>query len=213
MDELDDLKQLWQEFRPARKEPLFDQAQLTAMLRTRSEGVLARLRRNMILEATFGALVVLVLGAVVVLDLVRGNALLFGAMGVLLLPFFGYYWWTLRLMRSFQTNPGSLRERLRDTVAALESSLRLYTRMNMALIPPALLLGGWLGMNLGAGQSRHPTGQRLGHLVLVLLGALVSILLITALFYPLIRWLVWKTYGVHLQKLKDCLRELEEKEG
>lgn len=37
-------------------------------------------------------------------------------------------------------------------------------------------------------------------------------LLLTLISYPVMKWYVRKLYGQHLEKLKDCLKELEEAE-
>jgi hypothetical protein len=35
-------------------------------------------------------------------------------------------------------------------------------------------------------------------------------LLLTLVSYPVMKWYIRKLYGQHLEKLKDCLKELEE---
>jgi hypothetical protein len=35
-------------------------------------------------------------------------------------------------------------------------------------------------------------------------------LLLTLISYPVMKWYIRKLYGQHLEKLKDCLKELEE---
>ncbi|MEO6758895.1 MAG: hypothetical protein ABIO24_05530 [Saprospiraceae bacterium] len=207
MDETDDLKRLWQ------AETQRDAAhshrapeQLLSILKGRSSGSLRSLQLTILLEAIFGLCLMAFFwwwsDQVPELRWVCRSAALFFS------PLYILYYRNFRQLQRAQQPTGTLREQLQATLMHWESALRLYVRLNMALLAPIFLIGGVLGTYSGGGM---PAVQA------VLLDRwyfwLPAAVLITWAMFPLMRWLTRLSYGRHLEKLNRCLLELESTAG
>ncbi len=208
--ELDDFKQAWQASTAAAEAtaaPL-DGARIRELLRTRSSSALAKLRRNLLIDAVSSLVGIPVLlywswqADVHIQALLGVAAVLAGGLSVALL----YFRWQAGISLD-PTLP--LVEQLRSTVQVTERYLRIYERSLAALTMVALALGLGIGLILGAKAVQAvPQLPRPGWKFLLITSAsFVAGYFITAGIYRITLRLF---YGRHLDTLRACLAELEE---
>ncbi|MEO6039658.1 MAG: hypothetical protein ABIQ93_14690 [Saprospiraceae bacterium] len=203
----DDLKRIWQTdtqrdaaIRHHRPE------ELLPILKRRSRSTLRAMQMNILLEAILGLGVMAFFWwwSYQVPELrwvCRIAALAFS-------PLYGFYYRSIRQLQRAENASGSLRDQLRATLLHWESALRLYIRINMALLPPLFLIGAILGAYAAGAMEAVQTvvTQRWYYW-------LPAVALVTWAMYPLVVWLVRISYGRNLRKLKNCLLELEQPAG
>ena len=201
--ETDDLKRLWQN--ALQQETAAERRssqELSAMLKKGSRHALHTLQQNVLLEALLG-LSFLVFCGWLSFQLPELRWICWLAI-LLFSPFYVVYYRNFRQLQAAKQHTGSLRDQLQSSLVYWERILQLYTRMNMLLLPPFFIFGALLG------------GYSAGAMVVVenmiiqrWYFWLPAVALATWVMYPLVRWLVYITYGRHLEKLKVCLLELE----
>ncbi len=201
--EPDDLKQIWQtaqQHEAAGERRSVDE--LFTMLKKSSRNTLHTLHQNVVLEAVVGLGFLVWCGWLSFqqpeLRWICYLAILFFS------PFYVIYYRNFRQLQAAKQQAGSLREQLQSSLNYWEKMLQLYTRMNMLLLPPFFIFGALLG--------GHSAGAMQGVQKLLIQNwyiTLPAVALATWAMYPLVRWLVYMTYGRHLKKLKAGLLELE----
>lgn len=205
--DLDDFKQAWQT-QPAPADTALDAPRIRELLRQRSHSALAKMRRNMLLEAVSSLVGIPVLlyfswQADFRIQILLGLAALLAAgLSVALL----YFRWRV----GTSPDPGlSLVEQLRSTVRDTENYLRLYERSLVWLTLVALALGLGIGLIVGS-KAAHAVPQlpRPGWRFFLWTSASFVIgYFITAGIY---RITLRVFYGRHIDTLRACLAELEE---
>lgn len=210
--ELEDLKAIWQD-RPEtsrRQQSGWQQTsqqqddrqqtsrQIRALLRKRSRGLVAKMKRNLFGEL----LLVLVIYIPAILfylfefrekDPATGWALL-----LLLLCFTGYYYRKNKLLNDMQRPDAAIRANLERQLLTLRKYIRFYTIAGTILVPVMgiLALLPWFL----TGPERWK-GAGICTLVLVP---------ITFLSYRANLWGMNRLYGRHIKKLKGLLEEMDE---
>jgi hypothetical protein len=198
-NELDDMKQLWQN-NPAPASPL-DEQQLNAMLAMRSKTALGKLRNNLLLEAFLGAalLILMTRQAIVAPNDQARFAMI--EMALLILPLFIFYYYGLQSLQKGLSFSGNLRESLQESIAFWERSLRVYFWGGMILMPATIIAAASYRMGLNGESSILFFGSSTTVVLLKMLGLS---LFAGALVLVLIRF----SYGIYLEKLRQCLAEL-----
>lgn len=193
-------------------------SELTLLLHKRSANAIERIRRNMVYEILFGVVLTTV-GAVAAIRM-QSNILQFlGAFMLLLLllqtPVFILQGKKLKAAAGDATQ--NLRDTLKNQIFLVDAFIKLYLRYANWLIPSAALVGGFVGFTYGSRQGKDPAMEPLDRFLesTPLLGGLaVAVFAVLVIWgsYKYVRWAVWYSYGRHLEKLKQCLAELNEKE-
>lgn len=199
--ELDDMKQLWQN-NPAPVSPL-DEQQLSSMLSMRSKTALGKLRKNLLLEALLGVgLLVLLIRQAIVAPTDQARFAMI-EMALLILPLFIFYYYGLQSLQKGLSFSGSLRESLQESIAYWERSLRVYFWGGMFLLPATIIAAASYRMGLNGETSILLYGSSTAVVLLKMLGLT---LFAGAIVLVLIRF----SYGIYVEKLKQCLAELQE---
>jgi hypothetical protein len=199
-DELEDMKQIWQQTPPAAATTL-DAAQIHALLASRSKSAFAKLRQNLLLEAVLAVFleVFLLKRAFSAPDV--GTSIAIAQVAVVLLPCFYFYYLGFRDLQKGVNLGNNLRDTLRASVAFWRRALKIYFWGGVLLFPVVILAA--LQYKMEAQGASLEGGLPL--LAKVLGGTL---------FAAVIVWfLIRATYGAQVRKMEACLRELEAREG
>lgn len=199
-NELDDMKQVWQN-NPAPVSPL-DEQQLSAMLTQRSKTALTKLRNNLLLEAILGVALLLLLTRQAIVAPNDQARFAMIEMAFLILPLFIFYYYGLQSLKNGISFSGSLRESLKESIAFWERSLRVYFWGGMLIFPAVIIAAVSYRMGLNGDSSIILFGDN----SMILLKILGLTLFAGALVLVLIRF----SYGIYVDKLKQCLAELQE---
>lgn len=204
--ELDDLKSVW------KKSPGFAQktdAELSAMLRGRSMSIVAKIRRNVILELAFSFVASIAL-FIYALSLPNG-ALKSTAISIIVLFFIYsiYYYKKLILINRFDAVDNNLKQTLRSLINGLTNYLRFYRTSYLILYPIFFVLALLFGfIDTGKEIFLKIISQPK---VLFYLGALALSFFFLGTWFT--KWYLHKLYGMHVAKLAFMLKELEERES
>ncbi len=199
-DELDNMKQIWQNSpTPAAS---LDEAAMLRLLVQRSNDAYSKLRRNLLFEAIFAVccLVFIAFRIIKIQDTQAQMALL--QLFVLIMPLFLFYYFGYKNLQKNDLPVGSFRETLQSNVQFWQRALRLYFWGGVLLFPIVVIALGWYQMRL----------DNIGSLVVFAGGpwvVLAKILGITIFASGLTWFLVRWSYGIYVERLRSCLRELD----
>ena len=199
--ELDNLKTIWKEQRtPA---PAGDPGELSMLLQTRSRGPIARMRRNLRVEAIL-MVVTYIPTIIAYLTLFDGRLWMISLFLFAVLCFYAvYYYRKDRLLLRMQCVSCEVRSNLQGQVRALRKYIRFYVWSGTLVILIAMVVA-WATFRdamQAKGLPLHWWFQPIALLVLILPIA-------TGLFY-LNKWYVNKLYGRHAERLRAMLQEME----
>lgn len=206
--ELDDLQKTWKTLHAPTIEKNLDTQVLRNMLQTRSKGVLERLRINSLLEFRLNALCAFLLFVGIVIEDSFVMRVLFGVF-LLYEGLLGYYFYRkLHLLHTFASPDESLKSYFTKLNKELRKFLRIYKYGNALLMPPAFLAGLFMGTYYNSrGFVAQWLAQSASNFLLV-----VTVLTIIAsiLGYAFISLWTNRFYGVHLKRLEEYTKELED---
>lgn len=200
--ELDDLKYIWKS-----KEPGFqpkDESEIAQMLKGNSKSIVDKLMRSVWLELIFTFIAGL--GLLVYALTLPAGALKWTASAILLIlvAYTVYYIKKLMLLKRFNPAHENLRATLETLVTSLSSYLNFYKRSYTILYPIYFFLGLLFSL-LERGATEFLEALSKPRTISILL-------LVAGVFYFtsawLVRWLLRKLYGNHLDKLKALLNDL-----
>ena len=206
-DELDALKSIWKA--GSGEQAQLNREELLPLIRQRAQTAFSSMRRSLLLESVLGVLTTLVFGYIVS-QVAPGNGEVYLAalqmvfLGILPLGFF--YGAGFRHLSRGVASDARLVPALQQTIAYWDQSLRLYYWGGAVLMPAFMLSLAWFVNSLG-GQyffkiTDHMPWQRITAWILGL-----------SVFSMVFVWISLKTtYVKHVERLKTCLRELEEGE-
>ena len=218
--ELDSLKDIWknldeEDLRPARDE------NIQGMLQKRSQGSIAKLKRNLNRElAAIVILYSLMIGYYVfawhgrywelsVLLFVIGAAFVF------------YYYHKNKLLKEMQCVTCEVKSNLKHQLTTLEKYVRFYFIAGTILTPLAFFAGGTIVFfKTPPSQTgfvdpstivdaQLPVVTHVANHRFFLTFAIIGIALAVGIYF-LNRWYVNKLYGQHIQRLKELLMQMEE---
>jgi hypothetical protein len=200
--ELDELKDLWKKndavFRPR------PETELASMLRGNSKSIVDKLKRSVWFELTITIASGIAL-LIYALTLPSG-ALKWTSVSILAIfvAYSFYYVKKLMLLNSFNASHGNLRETLDHLVQNLSSYLNFYRRSYTLLYPVYFCLALLFGA-MERGFDRFVTVLSEPKTIAYLIG-------FAAIFYFgstwLVKWILQKLYGNHLEKLRSVLKDL-----
>jgi hypothetical protein len=200
--ELDNLKMIWKEQEtPA---PATDPDQLAFLLQMRSRGPIARMRRNLRVEALL-MIITYIPTIIAYLTMFAGRLWVISLFLFVVLCFYGvYYYRKDRLLGRMQCVACEVRSNLAGQVETLRKYIRFYVWSGTLVILIAILVALETlrySMQLKAMPIHWWFEQAFLPALLVPFAV--------GLFY-LNKWYVNKLYGHHVEKLREMLRELDE---
>ncbi|QDA59324.1 hypothetical protein [Hymenobacter jejuensis] len=202
--ELHELRRRWQQ-QPASSQ-IIEQQELDAILARQSDGIIERLRRSARLELylNFGVLLVsLALAWLAQPFWVRMLGWVLVVVGGVCIV---YLWRKLHLLRRMDDPAGDLRAHLLRLASGLRALICFYFRFTLAMLP----VTGFVQVLMVASTAKRDISlTTLPGLALVV--GLVVVL--PALLYlpvaSVTRLYLQRLYGQHLDRLEECLRELQ----
>ena len=211
--ELDDMKK---QLRERLQSPGAEKSatELIRLFHKKTETAVGKIRRNMLLEIAFGAVMVTGFGIAAWLYsswAVRTMALLMFLIMLVQAP--AFYFQSSRL-KNIAITQGNLRETLNNLVFIVGEFIRLYLKYASWLIPFAAVLGGVVGFTIGKNDVDDPAMKPLdAFLDAYPVWGGVAVIAFAAFViwgsYRYVRWAVWWSYGRYHEALKQYLKELE----
>lgn len=210
MTELEDLKNIWSSnIEKDIGQQVVEQDKIRALLNKKSTNIIDRVRKNL-----FGEIILfficLILVASVPIYLQTKQVLIVCTLIIVLIfiPYLVYYLKKYQELKRFFSYNQDIKSSLQMLIKQLEKYINIYFWGSLLLTPiSGFLLGFAILYEMKA----------LGFLIYfnafssTTLSMILSFaLLLTLISYPIMKWYIRKLYGQHLEKLKDCLRELEE---
>ncbi|MGE4288845.1 MAG: hypothetical protein AB7E36_09160 [Salinivirgaceae bacterium] len=204
MNDLDNLKDAWKTISKPGAMSAYSADELRRMVRKRSNNELSKIRRKIIMEWSVAFLLslFLVLFVRVINPADTKFALLF--IGVILGVSFIPY---LKVIRLKLANHPDLKSYLTLFIERFERLIKQYIRMAAFLIPVAGLGGFLLGFHSAARQEWQEIIQGYNGLWLILFVGLIS----CCGYWIQKRYFRW-IYGKNMQRLRQCLDDLNEME-
>ena len=200
--ELDNLKTIWKEQEALA--PVADPEHLAWLLQLKSRGPIARMRRNLRVEAIL-MVVTYIPTILVYLGLFEGRLWLISVFLFVVLCFYGVYFYRKdRLLIKMQCVTCEVRSNLAGQVKALRKYVRFYIWSGMSVILIAMVVAvatvRWAMLQKGIVihwwlQPKFLPGVMAPFAV--------------GLFY-LKQWYANKLYGRHVERLREMLLEMEE---
>lgn len=220
--ELDSLKDIWKDLddkdlQPGREVPV------SSMLQKRSQGTIAKLKRNLNREL----FAVVTIYSVTIWSIVMYQRL-YPELGVLLGlvggAFLFYYYHKNKLLKQMQCVACEVRSNLKQQLATLEKYVRFYFVAGTMLTPLAYFAAGVIILFNGqeitpplrdlpfeaeTSVSQMPIASHISnHRFFILFISMGIVVTVCTYFFN--RWLINKLYGQHIQKLKELLLQMEE---
>lgn len=206
--ELDDLQKTWRTLNTdLPTDNKLDTDSLRTLLQTRSKGVLEDLRVNSIREFWINMLCAVLVFVAIVLENSFTMRLIFSGF-IVYEVLLGYYFYRkLLLLHQFASPDESLKTYLTKLSHELHWFLRIYKYGNALLMPPAFLAGLFMGAYYNAnGFLAKWLSQDMNNNALIIAGLTLGA---SILGYAIVTWWTNRLYGVHLNRLENCIKELE----
>ncbi|MEA5401874.1 hypothetical protein VB776_03030 [Arcicella sp. DC2W] len=196
--ELDELKYIWQQTSlESISSQVIGNDEFLAMMKGKSNAVITKLKRNLILEILVSILFLPVFlyfiffTDVAIFHKYVCSILIFTTVATLVI-----FWVEYRSLQAFETRLDLITS-LKITVKQFSKFIRIYMIINYILLFPMMFYGLIVGLELN--------GETLSLKFL-----LIYTIIISPLGYFWIKFYIRKVYGQHLDKLKNCLAELAE---
>lgn len=204
--ELDNLKALWRDIDQKYVHQNNDE-QILRILQKRSQSPIAKMKRNLLWEL----ISVIVLYSLAIWYFVATSKGRYWELAVLLfvvgLSFLFYYYRKNRLLAEMQCVTCEVRSNLEKQLTTLEKYVRFYFVSGTVLTPVAYFASAFIVLFKSSVLNEKLTGLA-NYIPVLVIGILVTIG-----SYFLNRWYVRKLYGQHTRKLRELLRQTEEKDA
>lgn len=199
--ELDELKNIWQKTsQESISSQIVQKEELSLMIKGKSKDALSKLKRNMVIESILSLLCFPFFIYIILLpDIAVFHKYVCGILFVVTAIILGFFWVEYRIIQNFDANVDLITS-LKSTVQQLSKFIRIYLIFNCILLLPMMFYGSIVGL--------ETSGLEISSNFLLING-LVTIL-ISPLGYWWVKFYLKKVYQQHLEKLKNCLAELEE---
>lgn len=205
MDELDNLKDAWKTLSDAQRSKQYSQTELMQLVKRKSNNELLKIRRKLLLEWTM----VLVLSVLLVLYIgwLNPSDALFAVIFLLIILIVSFVPY-LNLIRFKMIHYTNLRSHLTEFIARYDKMVSDYTKISFVTIPVGVLGGFAFGY--------HSHGSRYGWSDLFEAKKFILLLVLLVLIsiggcYLQKSYFKW-FYGRNLNRIKQCLSELDEVE-
>lgn len=204
--ELDDLKGAWKQHTQQTEKKLLSDEALHALLRSKATNAIDLLKRSIRFELWFTILFIMICIVVGFVTAEQATRNISFITSILSCGFVFYYYKKLMLLDNLAVENKPIKETLTKLVTQFEKFLWFYRWGYNILIPIALLVGAFVGIQAA-------TGKDFIEIVLeVKLWATVIVILvpIAVIFNFGIKLYLKKLYGNHLAHLRSILLELEQ---
>lgn len=208
MIELEDLKNIWSsKIENDISQQTIEQEKIRALLKKKSTSIIDKLRKNLLGEIIMFCVCLVLVACVPVYLQTKEIAIICGLIiAFIFIPYLIYYLKKYNELKKFFSYNQNIKSSLQLLISQLEKYLNIYFWGSLLLTPiSGFLLGFAILYEMKAlGFLIYLDVFSTGNLSLILSFAL----LLTLLSYPIMKWYIRKLYGQHLEKLKDCLKEL-----
>ncbi len=210
MTELEDLKNIWSKtIEKDVGQQVVEQEKIRALLNKKSTNIIDRVRKNLFGEIVMFCVCLLLVACVPFYLRTKEIIILCVAVvGLVFIPYLIYYIKKYLELKRFFSYHQDIKSSLELLITQLEKYLNIYFWGSLLLTPISGFLSGFAVLY---------EMKALGFLVYfdVFSSATLSMilsfaLLLTLVSYPIMKWYIRKLYGQHVEKLKDCLKELNE---
>lgn len=205
MDELDNLKEAWKTLSDVQRGKQYSQSELMQLVKRKSNNELLKIRRKLLLEWSMviilSVLLVLYIGWLNPSDALFAVIFLLVVLGVSLVPY-------LNLLKFKMVHYTDLRSHLTEFIARYDKMVSEYTRMSFITIPIGVLGGFAFGYHShGARYGWSDLFETKKFIILIVLLIVISL----GGCYLQKSYFKW-FYGKNLDRIKQCLTELDEAE-
>lgn len=210
MIELDDLKNIWSSnIEKDIGNEAVELEKIRELLKRKSGNIIEKLRKNLLMEIVlFFVCLLLIMCVPFYFNSNEVSILCFIVIAIIFIPYLIYYIKKYKELKKFYSYHENIKSNLQLLIAQLEKYLSIYFWGSLLLTPVSGFLSGFailyemkaLGFLLYFDIFSYST------LSMILSFALF----LTLLSYPIMKWYIRKLYGQHLERLKDCLKELLE---
>jgi Ca2+/Na+ antiporter len=218
--ELDSLKDIWKNLDEDDLRPGSRELPIESMVQKRSQGSIARLKRNLNREA----LAVVIIYSITIWYIIAYQQL-YRELAVLLLliggGFMFYYYRKSKLLQQMECVDSEVKSNLKRQLSTLEKYVRFYFVAGNILTPLAYFAAGMIilfntpdapdnnHISIDVALSNLPRAEHLtdNRFFYLFIGTGVAL---TASIYFVNRWWINKLYGQHIQKLKELLGQMDE---
>lgn len=203
--ELDSLKNAWKTISDAQRKNEYSDGELMKMVKKRSNNELLKIRRKLLVEWTVAIALSVLL--VVFIQIINPNdtkyALVFVGL-ILLVSFYPYY----NLLKLRFTQQANVKCHLKEFLSRFDLLVSQYIKLSVILIPIAGIGGFLLGFHSASNADEWQSFFTLRNL-LILIGfvGLISV----GGYWVQRRYFKWM-YGKNIERLKNCVSDLEEAE-
>jgi len=211
--ELENLRTIWRVSMERQPAPEDSAEQIRALLGRRSQGLVAKMKRNL-----FGELI-LVLGIyipAILFYFFGSGGKLSGMGGALLLPiafFAGYYYRKNKLLAGMQCLSCAVRSNLDRQVATLQKYIRFYTIAGTILVPVMAIFSFFVtSRSFPRASSGFIPSLTNPHDWKTLWICAMGLISVTIVSYYANTWHINRLYGRHIKKLGPLLEEMNEEE-
>lgn len=198
-NELDDMKKIWQN---APAQASLGAQQIEALLSKRSKSAMANIRTNILVEFGLGIFITLLL--LVAATQVSGESTRMALLQLtfLLSLFFPFYLLALKTLNKDLSLNRPLQQLLEEAIKFWQTALRIYFWGGVLLLPAVFIAVRWLRLQImGTGNIQFFTGST----GLILLKSALAWLLVSVVFWELVRFSYWR----HVERLQKCLDEFK----
>lgn len=206
--ELEDLKEIWQQYasHQAEKTSLNEQ-EIKKLLKGKTQTAISYINRSIVKEGGSLILLTLILAAA---SLIYGDVLT----RLFFIPILGicvvytiYYIFNYQQINKIAINEDKLKDTLHNLINTLEAYLRTYFYGNLILSPitflSSFLYGALIFRDKTASQALESS---------TIISGLIIFGVIMLFIYPIMRWHIKRNYGQYLEELKKYAKELEAEE-
>lgn len=210
MIDLEELKHLWKDnIDSSVHRQQVNSEEIKTLLKAKSANIIDRLLQNLRIEIGVFMICLLLIACVPFYFHAREVSIVcLLVIGLIFIPYLFYYIKKYRELKKFYSYSASMKSHLEMMIAQLEKYLKIYFWGSIFLTPVTGFLSAFaiLYQMKALGFLLYFDTFNYGILSYMLLFSL----LLTLLSYPVMKWYIRKLYGQHLEKLKDCLKELNE---
>ncbi len=200
MDNIDNIKSAWQILNKANEQKKYSKAELQNIVKQKSNNEVLKIKRKMIIELYVSIGLFALLFIAILIN--KSHDIVFVAtflVALIIISFIPYF--ILRKINvKIDTN---IKEYLNNFMFSFK---RLYINTYSILIPFAILGSLTIGFNINLTQLI--TNITIREILLILGIIIISYLLGLITLQLYFKWL----YGKHLQRIKDCITELQSEE-
>lgn len=202
--ELEDLKAIWQQYASQEIEKTsLDEQEIKKLLKGKTQTAVSSINRSIVREGGILLLVTLGLAAA---SFIYGDLLT----SLFFIPILGiclvytiYYIFKYQQINKISITEDNLKIALYNLINTIEVYLRIYLYGNLILSPITFLSGFLYGVLIFRDKTLVSPMDWKTILVGVIIFGIITLFL-----YPILRWLIKKSYGQYLENLKVYAQEL-----